>query len=265
MTKTKTNSPFKRFLPYLAVYKIEIIAALALGIIGGTSTVIITYYTGKGIDTMLGAGKVDFPRLLQILSLLTGILVVSTLSQWLVQLLGNRMAYKYVAELRKDTFKHLNTLPINYYDQTAHGNIISRFTNDLDFVSEAAVAIFNTVFSGMTIVIISLISMLYLSLPLTIVVLVATPLIFLVTWIVAHTSQKRFSAQQKIVGEISGFVNEVVGNQKIVKAFQYEQTAQHRFAALNAALLREGQKAQFSSSLTNPLSRFIDHLSLIHI
>lgn len=263
--KHLSPSPFKRFLPYLGIYKLEIVGALLLGISGGTATVVMTYFTGKGIDTMLGKGRVDFPTLTRILVLLAGILVVATVSQWLVQLLGNRMSYKAVAELRKDTFNHLNTLPINYYDQTAHGNIISRFTNDLDFVSEACVAIFNTLFSGMTIVVISLLSMLVLSPILTVVVLVATPLIFLVTWVVAHTSQKRFSEQQKIVGEISGFVNEVIGNQKIVKAFQHEKESQETFEVMNNRLLVVGQKAQFASSLTNPLSRFIDHLAYVFI
>lgn len=261
----KHSSAFQRFLPYLLVYKKEMFSALLLGIAGGTATVIITFYTGRGIDAMIGAQAVNFSALFKILFLLGSLLIVATLSQWLVQLLGNRMSYKAVAELRKDTFNHLNQLPINYYDQTAHGNIISRFTNDLDFVSEAGVAIFNTLFSGMTIVLISLISMFYLSPTLTLVVLVATPLIFLVTWIVATTSQRRFSEQQQIVGDISSFVNEVVGNQKVVKAFQYEESAQQTFDKLNQRLLVQGQKAQFASSLTNPLSRFIDHLAYVFI
>lgn len=262
---TTKQSSFKRFLPYLGVYKLEIVLALLLGLAGGTSTVVMTYYVGKGIDTMIGRGQVDWPTLLKIIGLLAGILVVSTVAQWLVQLLGNRMSYKAVSELRKDAFTHLNELPINYYDQTPHGAIISRFTNDLDVVSEACVAVFNNLFSGMTIVVLSLISMLYLSPILTLVVLVATPLIFLVTWLVARTSQKHFSEQQHIVGDISSFVNEVVGNQKIVKAFQYEDQAQKVFSIMNQRLLQQGQQAQFTSSLTNPLSRFIDHLAYVFI
>ncbi|WEG73278.1 ABC transporter ATP-binding protein [Vagococcus intermedius] len=262
---THNKSAFKRFIPYLKTYKKEITLALALGLSGGTATVMMTLYIGKAIDTMVGLGQVDLNSLLTILALLSGILIVATFSQWLVQLLGNRMAYLSIAELRKDTFAHLNQLPINYYDQHPHGTIISRFTNDLDVVSEACVAIFNNLFSGMTIVVISLISMLRLSLPLTFVVLIATPLIFFISWLVAHTSQKRFQAQQEIVGDISGFINEIVGNQKIVKAFQYEEHSEKRFEALNHSLQNEGQKAQFASSLTNPLSRFIDHLTYIFI
>lgn len=259
------KSAFKRFIPYLKIYKKEMVLALLLGLSGGTATVMMTLYIGKAIDTMIGLGQVERHALLTILALLSCILIVATFSQWLVQLLGNRMAYLAISELRKDTFTHLNQLPINYYDQQSHGSIISRFTNDLDVVSEACVAIFNNLFSGMTIVVISLISMLRLSLPLSSVVLIATPLIFFISWLVAHTSQKRFQAQQEIVGDISGFINEIVGNQKIVKAFQYEEHSENRFQVLNRALQHEGQKAQFASSLTNPLSRFIDHLTYIFI
>ena len=259
------KSAFKRYLPYLTIYKKELVLSLFLGIIGGSATAIMTYFTGKAIDTMIGQGAVNFSALFQILGLLAVVLVCGTLSQWIVQIFSNRIAYKSVGELRKDAFNHLNNLPINYYDQTAHGNIISRFTNDLDFVAEATVAILNSLFSGLTIVIISLVSMLMLSVPLTLIVLVTTPLIFIITWVVAHSSQKRFGAQQKIVGDISSFINEVVGNQKIVKVFQYEDRSQANFQAMNSQLLVEGQKAQFASSLTNPLSRFVDHLAYVGI
>lgn len=257
--------PVKQFLPYLWAYKKEMILALFCGVIGGTTAVMMTYYIGKSVDTMVGKGKVDFPALFHILFLFGGVLVATVLSQWLVQVLGNRMAYRAVAQLRKDAFARLNQLPLQYFDRTSHGNILSRFTVDLDYVSEACAAIFNNVFSGMTIVVISLVYMILLSPLLTVVVLVMTPLIFLVSWIVAKNTQNQFSAQQQIAGEISGFVSEVVGNQKIVSAFQYEQRSQQRFESINQRLYDVGQKAQFASSLTNPLSRFIDHLAYIAI
>lgn len=257
--------PVKQFLPYLWAYKKEMILALFCGVIGGTTAVMMTYYIGKSVDTMVDKGKVDFPALFHILFLFGGVLVATVLSQWLVQVLGNRMAYRAVAQLRKDAFARLNQLPLQYFDRTSHGNILSRFTVDLDYVSEACAAIFNNVFSGMTIVVISLVYMILLSPLLTVVVLVMTPLIFLVSWIVAKNTQNQFASQQQIAGEISGFVSEIVGNQKIVTAFQYEQRSQQRFEAINQRLYEVGQKAQFASSLTNPLSRFIDHLAYIAI
>lgn len=260
-----TAQPVKQFLPYLWAYKKEMILALFCGVVGGTTAVMMTYYIGKSVDTMVGKGKVDFSALFHILFLFGGVLVATVISQWLVQVLGNRMAYRAVAQLRKDAFSRLNRLPLQYFDGTSHGNILSRFTIDLDYVSEACAAIFNNVFSGMTIVVISFVYMILLSPLLTVVVLIMTPLIFLVSWVVAKNTQNQFAAQQQIAGEISGFVSEVVGNQKIVSAFQYEQRSQQRFESINQRLYDVGQKAQFASSLTNPLSRFIDHLAYIAI
>ncbi|MBO0470720.1 ABC transporter ATP-binding protein [Enterococcus sp. DIV0242_7C1] len=265
MTKKNSTRSFNRFLPYLLNYPKEITAATILGILSGLTTVLMTYYMGKSIDTMIGLGNVDFHKLFYLLSLLGGILIVTVISQWLIQRLGNRVAYLSVAELRKDAFAHLNRLPLNYYDQNSHGNIVSRFTNDMDNISVACSAVFNQLFSGISVVIIAFFFMLKLSLLLTIVVLVSTPIIFLVNWLVATSSQKNFAEQQKIVGEISGFVSEMVGNQKIVKAFQQENVSQQRFEQLNQHLYVRGQKAQFSSSLTNPLSRFVDHLTYLSI
>ena len=264
-TKKIHFGAFSRFKPYLLHYPKEIIGALILGILSGFSTVLMTYYIGKSVDTMVGKGQVNAAQLIKILGLLAGILLVTVLSQWLIQRLGNRVSYLSTTQLRKDAFAHLNQLPLSYYDQTSHGNIVSRFTNDIDNISMACLAVFNQLFSGMATVVVALLFMIRLSPLLTLVVLISTPIIFIVNWLVAKASQKNFAAQQTIVGEISGFVSEMVGNQKIVKAFQQEQATQETFEALNQTLYEKGQKAQFSSSLTNPLSRFIDHLSYLSI
>lgn len=266
MQKKKVSlHSLKAFLPYLLNYTKEIAAAVILGLINGLSTVVLTYLIGNSIDTMIAKGEVDFSKLVTILSYLGGIILVNIISQWFIQRLSNRIAYLSVAQLRKDTFIHLNNLPLRYYDQTKHGNIVSRFTNDMDNISIACAAVFNQLFSGLAIVTISLVVMLYLSPILTFVVLISTPIIFLANWIVASTSQKDFSAQQKIIGDLSGYSSEMITNQKIVKAFQREAVSQQEFEALNQELYYKGQKAQFSSSLTNPLSRFVDHLTYLSV
>lgn len=263
--KTLSLDPFNRFLPYLMGFKKEIIFATLLGIVNGISAVTMTFYIGKAIDTMIGIHAVNLSQLATIIFLLIGITGITAFSQWLIQILGNRIAYFAVSKLRKETFYHLNQLPLRFYDQTAHGDIISRFTNDLDYVSEACAAIFNNVFSGMTIVVISLISMLFLSPILTIIVLLSTSLIFLVNWWVARNSQTKFQQQQQTVGAISGFLSETVTEQKTIKAFQYEGYSQETFENINHQLQVIGEKAQFISSLTNPLSRFVDHLGYLSI
>lgn len=261
----KKNSSLKRFMPYLLRYRNEIFFSIILGLASGITTVLMTYYVGKSIDAMVGKQAVDFSRLMQLLGYLATILTVTVISQWLIQRLGNRVSYLSVAELRKDTFDHLNKLPLTYFDRSSHGDISSRFTNDMDNISIACSAVFNQLFSGIAVVIFALLFMLYLSPLLTCVVLISTPLIFIINWLVVKTSQKNFSDQQKIVGQISGFVSEMISNQKIVKAFQQEAISQKQFEELNKQLYVKGQKAQFSSSLTNPLSRFIDHLAYLLI
>lgn len=255
----------KSFIPYLAAYPKELFAAIILGIASGITSVLMTYYIGVAVDQMVNQGAVDFTRLFRILQLFIGIFLVTVVSQYFIQRLGNTVAFDSVAKLREETFTHLNKLPLSYYDQSSKGDIVSRFTNDMDNVSTAISAVFNQVFSGMTVVLVALVFMLYLSPMLTLVVLVATPIIFLITYIVARTSQQYFTSQQQLVGSISGFITEMVGNQKIVKAFQREKQNQTNFEALNQELYVRGQKAQFASSLTNPSSRFVDHLAYLMV
>src|SRR5699024_6502930 len=139
--------------------------------------------------------------------------------------------------------------------QNSHGDITSRFTNDMDNISIAVAQIFNQLFSGMSVVIIALVVMLKMSGVLTLVVLVSTPVMFLVSFGLANASQKDFAAQQEIIGDVSGFVTEMIGNQKIVKAFQREDANQAEFEKINQKLYVKGQRAQFSSSLSNPATR----------
>lgn len=264
-TRSMDWPSLRRFMPYLLSYPVYFVLAMILGVVAGGTSVFMTWQIGHGIDQLVGAGQVDFAVLYQVLIQFASVVLLTVISQLFIQRLGNKVAYLAAADLRQEAFRHLNTLPLRYYDQTTHGNIVSRFTNDMDNISVAVSAVFNQVFSGLAVVIIALIVMLKMSPVLTLVVLLATPIIFLVSWWVARNSQADFVAQQEIVGQISGFVTEMVGNQKIVKAFGHEAANQAAFEALNQELYQRGQKAQFSSSLTNPMSRFVDHLAYVAV
>lgn len=265
MNKQQTNRSLRFFLSYLKGFPIEIILSIVCGLASGVTVVLMTYYIGISVDQMTQKGQVDFIEIKHILTLFSGVLIITVISQWILQRLSNRLAYRSVAVLRKDAFTHLNKLPLRYYDQTAHGDIVSRFTNDMDNISSASAAVFNQVFSGVTIVVIALVFMIYLSPMLTLVVLISTPIIFLVSWLVARASQQDFISQQRIIGQVSGFITEMIGNQKTVKAFQREQINQSEFETMNQELYVKGQRAQFSSALTNPLSRFVDHLAYLAV
>lgn len=255
----------KRLMPYLMVYRRFNAFALFCGVITGGASVYLTYLIGRGIDQLIGQNQVDFAKLTQILGQFGLVLLLTTVSQWLILQLGNRVAYESVNQLRKDSFAHLNQLPIQTYDQTPHGSLMSRFTNDLDLVATAIAAVYQQLFAGVTIILIALLMMLRLSIPLTLVVLLSTPFIFMVSYWVAKKSQSDFTDQQKIIGEMTSFVNERINNQELAIAFQQEQNNQETFNAINQQLYKKGQRAQFSSSLTNPASRFVDHLAYVAV
>ena len=266
MRQRKMNAQsMSAFMPYLRRFRLQNWTALALGILSGISSVLLTYAIGQIIDLMIGLGKIEFSLIYRAIGFFLLLVVINVLGQYFIQRIGNRVAYLSVANLRKDTFLHLNSLPVSYYDRTPHGNIMSRFTNDMDNISAAIQAIYTQVFSGGTIVVISLGMMFYLNVWLTLVVLIATPIIVMSSWVVAKLSQKNFVAQQSILGDMSSFITEMVGNQKIVKAFQHETINQQKFEEMNRILYVKGKNAQFSSAIANPLSRFVDHLAYVAV
>lgn len=266
MKQRKMNTQsITAFMPYLRQFHLQNWCALLLGMISGIASVLLTYAIGQIIDLMQAAGKVEFQLMYRAIGYFILLVVVNVLGQYFIQRIGNRVAYLSVANLRKDAFKHLNQLPVGYYDRTPHGNIMSRFTNDMDNISAAIQAIYTQVFSGGTIVVISLGMMFYLNIWLTLVVLIATPIIVMSSWVVAKLSQKNFVAQQSILGDMSSFITEMVGNQKIVKAFQHETINQQKFEEMNQILYVKGKNAQFSSAIANPLSRFVDHLAYVAV
>ncbi|MCJ0538233.1 ABC transporter ATP-binding protein [Enterococcus cecorum] len=266
MRQRKMNAQSMRaFMPYLRRFRLQNWTALALGIFSGIASVLLTYAIGQIIDLMIGLGKVEFSLIYRAIGFFLLLVVINVLGQYFIQRIGNRVAYLSVANLRKDAFLHLNSLPVSYYDRTPHGNIMSRFTNDMDNISAAIQAIYTQVFSGGTIVAISLGMMFYLNVWLTLVVLIATPIIVMSSWVVAKLSQKNFIAQQSILGDMSSFITEMVGNQKIVKAFQHETINQQKFEEMNQILYVKGKNAQFSSAIANPLSRFVDHLAYVAV
>lgn len=264
-TKKLSWQTIKRFIPYLFSDLRDTLLSVLIGIINGVTTVVITLQIGQSIDQMIEVGKVNFNKLFHLLLLFSGIVFINIISQWKIQILSNHLAYLSIAKLRKEAFDHLNKLPLRYYDQNSHGNIVSRFTNDMDNISIAISEIFNQLFSGIAIIILSFIFMLRLSPLLTLIVVCSAPMFFLVSWIITDMSQKDFDNQQRIIGNLSGFITERIGNQKIVKAFRQEEMNQQQFQALNADLYKKGQRSQFSSSLTNPSSRFVDHLTYLSI
>lgn len=256
---------FKRVLRYVKGYKVQVILAVFCAFITNIGVVVATYLSGLAIDNIGGINNVNFKNLVVILIYLGFIYLISSLFQWLISLYANKVSYLIVRDMRRDTFESLNKQPLAYYDHHPHGDIISRFTNDLDNVSDALAVSITNVFSGVVTVITALICMLYLNVKITIAILVVTPICFFIASIISKFSQKSFLRQQQSVGELSSFVAEIVGNQKIVKAFDREKITMEQFEKISDDLSKTAIKAMFASALINPSTRFINNISYIAV
>lgn len=256
---------FKRVLNYVRPYKLQVILAIFCAFTSNIAVVLATYLNGIAIDNMKGIDNVNFGNLYKILISLGFIYIISSLFQWFISRYANKVAYIIVRDMRRDTFESLNKQPLSYYDYHQHGDIISRFTNDLDSVSDALAVSITNIFSGIVTVVTALLCMFYLNVEITIGILLVTPIGFMIASMISKFSQSSFLKQQQSVGELSSFVSEIVGNQKIVKAFDREKVSMKQFAKISDDLCKTATNAMFASALINPSTRFINNISYIAV
>lgn len=250
------------FSPYLKPFKKAIMLNACLSFIYGLSSVLVTMFIGKAIDSMSLSTK---QLLITQILLIVGLTFLSAISFYFLQRISQHIAYTSMKQVRKKAYHKLNKLPINYFDTHSHGDTMNRFSTDLDYISEALLALFNQLFPSITIIIVALGIMLSLNVILTGVILLITAGMFLVNVIIAKKGQRYFNEQQQLLGEMSGYINEQFSHLKTIKSYEYEEAVVKKFQHMNLSLQKTGQQAQFISSLTNPLSRFIDHIGYLLI
>lgn len=252
-TLKKVFQYMRRYLPLL-VFSV----LLAVGIVAGT--LYFPYLIGKGVDCVVGAGDVDFEGLKGI-SIQAGIVVlVVALAQWLMNVCNNRMTFHIVRDIRKDAFCKLEHLPLSYMDSHSHGDIVSRVIADVDTFSEGLLMGFTQLFSGLATILGTIAFMFAIEWRIALVVIVITPLSLFVASFIAKKTFSMFQLQSTTRGEQTSIINEMVGNQKVVQAFQYENKALSRFDEINERLRKCSLRAIFFSSLTNPSTRFVNAL-----
>ena len=256
---------FRRLLGYAKKYRFQILLALVCALVSSLGVVAATYLNGVAIDHIHGPGAVDFPGLIQILIGLGVIYVISSLFQWFISRYANKVSYLVVRDMRRDTFHNLNLQPLSYYDNHPHGDIISRFTNDLDSVSDAMAVSITNAFSGIVTLISAVAFMFYLNVTITVTILVLTPICLIVAYFITKFSQKTFTRQQQSVGELSSFASEIVGNQKIVKAFGREGLECEEFNNISDRLRKTATHAMFASAMVNPSTRFVNNICYIAV
>lgn len=250
------------FSPYLKPFKKAIILNACLSFLYGLSSVLVTMYIGKAIDSMTLSSKTGLVTQIFLIIVLT---CLAASSFYFLQRISQHIAYTSMKEVRKKGYHKLNKLPINYFDTHSHGDTMNRFSTDLDYISEALLALFNQLFPSITIIIVALGIMLSLNVILTGVILLITAGMFLVNVMIAKKGQRYFNVQQQLLGKMSGYINEQFSHLKTIKSYEYEETVIQQFQDMNLELQQTGQQAQFISSLTNPLSRFIDHMGYLLI
>lgn len=247
-----------RVLRFAKPYRWYLLAALVSAVLSVSLTLYAPVLIGRGIDQIIAPGKVYFDNLLPILIELGIVAVLAALFQWLLTLCTNIVTYKTVRDLRSAAFEHVEELPLSNIDSRPHGDIISRIINDIDSVSDGLLQGFSQLFTGIITIAITLVYMLAINFKVGLVVVVITPLSLFVASFIAKHSFDMFRRQSAIKGQLSGCIEELVGNQKVVKAFSYEERAQQQFDQINHQLYDVGVKAQFYSSLTNPCTRFVN-------
>ncbi len=252
------KSVLNRLMRYAKPYWIFLVGALVSAIIHISLTLYGPILIGKAIDKIFGPGKIDFAGMVPILVLLALTIAVSAAFQWVMAYCTNRVAYQTVRDLRKQTYQKISKLPLKYIDGHAHGDIISRIVNDVDQVSDGLLQGLTQLFTGIVTIAGTLIFMLTISPVITAVVVLVTPLSLFVAGFIAKLSHKQFTEQQATQGELSGFVEEMISGQKIVKTFHYEERSEKQFGEINRRLYHCGVKAQFYSALSNPSTRFVN-------
>ncbi|MVX63442.1 ATP-binding cassette domain-containing protein [Clostridium chromiireducens] len=257
------KSTFSRLLGYVSKYKGYMFASLIFALISNILIAFMPLIVGKAIDKIIAEGKVDFDGLIKTIIILGIIYIISALFTWLFTIVANIVAYNTVKDLRNEALSKISNLPLKYFDRHPHGDIISRLTNDMDNISDGLFQGITQFYPGIITILSSLILMVSLSFKLTAVIVVMTPFCFLIASFITKRSNKMFKEQQKTLGELNGYIEEIIGNQKVVRLFGYEKKAEESFGEINGRLYKCGQLAQFYSSLTNPATRLVNNITYI--
>ena len=252
------SSTLKKVFEYIGIYKFFVALSLLFAGITVALTLYMPILIGHAVDYLIGEGEVEFSNLFHLFEQMAMLLVVTAVAQWIMNIINNHVTYRVVLDIRTKAFYHLQKVPVSYIDQHPHGDIISRVIADIDQFSDGLLMGFTQLFTGVLTILGTLFFMFRINVHITVVVIVITPVSMFVAAFIAKRTFLMFQAQSEARGELTGFINEMIGNQKVVKAFGYEKEAEKRFDTMNEQLKRTSLQATFFSSITNPSTRFIN-------
>lgn len=260
MDRAGSARTLKRVLSYIKKYRVSVIFSIVLATITVALTLYVPVLTGQAVDCILGPGQVDYQMLVQILLKIAVIVLITAAAQWLMNHINNQITYKVVKDIRTKAFNHLEVLPLSYLDRHPAGDVVSRIITDIDQFSEGLLLGFTQLFTGVMTILGTLLFMLSINPLITLVVVVITPVSFLVASFIAKRTFTMFQKQSEARGEMTSLIEESLGNLKVVQAFGHEAKSQEQFQAINRKMSDYSLRATFFSSITNPATRFVNGL-----
>ena len=254
------NKTIMRLITYCKPYRIILIGIFVLSFISVCLTLITPILFGQAIDLLIGVGKVDFNALINQLLFIVLIIIAGSIVQWILSQLTNKITYNITNDLRDRIFEKIHLLPLKYIDQHPHGDIIGRVINDIDLIGSGLLQSFTSLFTGIATIVGTIIIMCLINLTIAAVVIVLTPLSLLVASLIVKRTHLYFQEQLEIRGDMNGYIEEMIGNQRLIKAFNYEELNEQRFAQINQRMHVSGVKSQFYGALINPTTRIVNSL-----
>ncbi len=258
--KSSQTATLLKVLSYIKKYKLYIILSLVTAAVTVASSLYIPILTGDAIDYIIGPGKVDYSAILKIIIEACVVMGITAISQWIMNTCNNKITFHVVRDIRDEAFKKIEILPLKYIDANSYGDIVSRVIADTDQFADGLLMGFTQLFTGVLTIVGTLGFMLSINAGITLIVVLITPLsLFVASFIAKHTFSM-FKLQSQTRGEQTALIDEMIGNQKVVQAFGYQDDSLARFDVINDKLQHYSLRAIFFSSITNPATRFVNSL-----
>lgn len=255
----KNKNVFFKLMHFIGKYRFVLVVSILLAMFSVILQLYVPVLFGDAIDEIVSIGNVNFANLGHYLSKIIFCVILASISLWIMNLLNNKMTYHIIQDIRLQAMEHIQKLPLSYIDKHSTGDIVSRIIADTDILSDGLLLGFSQLFSGIVTIIATLFFMFSKNVVISIMVICLTPLSFFVAKFIASRSYTMFKKQSESRGKQTALIDEMIGNQKVVHAFGYEEKASKQFAEINKELQKYSQQAVFYSSITNPSTRFVNN------
>ncbi|MBR6633242.1 MAG: ABC transporter ATP-binding protein [Clostridia bacterium] len=254
----KNKSTLKTVLSYVSRHRMLLCLLILFSVAFSLLSLYIPILIGDAIDLAVDKGEVDFDGILSIIIRAVAVTLLTALFQWLVSIIGNSITFSVVRDIRQEAFEKLVKLPLSYIDSHRHGEVVSRVITDAGQFADGLIMGFTQLFTGVVTILGTIVFMVSINYKIALIVVLLTPLSLFVASFIARNTYNMFKKQSETRGEMTGVIDEMIGGQKVVRAFGYEAKAQAKFDDVNSRLEKHTLKAIFFSSLTNPCTRFVN-------